>query len=812
MIDLPGFLRSLTGVEMSKLRLRASLMANHLTCIFLFVLVCCASSEAFGQKPGSSGNASPSDWTSRNRDYADSIQPLIKQACYDCHSGAEAKAGLSLALFDNAKAVFKERAIWEKVAQRIEIGDMPPPDAEPMSESDRSKVVSWIRSTLNDIDCGRTPNPGSVTLRRLNRNEYRNTINDLFGIDYQPAATFPGDDVGYGFDNIGDVLTLPPLLMEKYVRAAEEITSQIIQAPEPGPVFESNRNGSKLTADQGGKPEGQRFALYSNGAITFDEQVPWAGKYMLELEMSGTAAEGRFPKAVISVDGKKVREVTVTTESANEPKKFSMPLRLRTGKRTFSIAFTNDHYVKAADGKPAQDTNLYVYEVKLLGQKPPEPTSSVSLPRWHAENVKDSVPSASKTVGQAASEILRRVASRAFRRPVTEDELKRLTKIVEESVEDGDAYESGLQLAISAILVSPSFLFKVEEPVSSKAGEYPLVGEFELATRLSYFLWSSTPDRELLTLASKNQLRQPSVLKQQIDRMVRDDRAKDFVRNFAGQWLTLRKLDGIAPNPGKFPQWNDEIRDLARTETYLFFLNTMRENLNVIRLLDADYSFMNESLARFYGIPGVDGDKFRKVSLKGQKRMGLLTQASILAVTSNPTRTSPVKRGKWILDNILGTPPPPAPPGVPELDKAELSGTLRQRMEQHRSNPACAACHKLMDPLGLALENYDAVGRWRTKEAGQDIDTTGEFPTGESIRNPGDLIRVIRDNKSERFVRTLTEKLMVYALGRGLEYYDRCAVDKVIAAAATEDYRMQSLIYYIVISDPFQRKGTREEP
>jgi hypothetical protein len=489
-----------------------------------------------------------------------------------------------------------------------------------------------------------------------------------------------------------------------------------------------------------------------------------------------------------------------------------MPLRLRTGKRTFSIAFTNDHYVKAADGKPAQDTNLYVYEVKLLGQKPPEPTSSVSLPRWHSENVKDSVPSASKTVGQAASEILRRVASRAFRRPVTEDELKRLTKIVEESVEDGDTYESGLQVAISAILVSPSFLFKVEEPVSSKAGEYPLVGEFELATRLSYFLWSSAPDRELLTLASKNQLRQPSVLKQQIDRMVRDDRAKDFVRNFAGQWLTLRKLDGIAPNPGKFPQWSDEIRDLARTETYLFFLNTMRENLNVIRLLDADYSFMNESLARFYGIPGVDGDKFRKVSLKGQKRMGLLTQASILAVTSNPTRTSPVKRGKWILDNILGTPPPPAPPGVPELDKAELSGTLRQRMEQHRSNPACAACHKLMDPLGLALENYDAVGRWRTKEAGQDIDTTGEFPTGESIRNPGDLIRVIRDNKSERFVRTLTEKLMVYALGRGLEYYDRCAVDKVIAAAATEDYRMQSLIYYIVISDPFQRKGTREEP
>lgn len=800
------------------LGLRASLIA------ILSVWITSCADSVTAQDPartprspsGNSGAGRPTgqsnDWSDRNREFNQSIQPLLKAACFDCHQGAEAKGGLSLALFDTAQAVFKERAIWEKVAQRIEIGDMPPPDAEPMSEADRKTVVGWIQSTLNDIDCGKTPNPGSVTLRRLNRNEYRNTIKDLFGIDYQVASTFPGDDVGYGFDNIGDVLTLPPLLMEKYLRAAEEITTQIIQAPEPGPVFESNRNGSKLSADQGGKADGQRFVFYSNGTITFDEQAPWPGKYMLELEMAGTAAEGRNPKAVISVDGKKIREVTVATESSNEPKKFEIPLRLRAGKRTVSIAFVNDHYVKAENGKPAQDTNLFVYDVKILGQKPPEPSSNASLPRWHIENVKDSVPSASKTAAQASSEILRKVASRAFRRPVTEEELQRLTRLVEQATEDGDSYESALQLAISAILVSPSFLFKVEEPAEFKGGEYPLVGEFELATRLSYFLWSSTPDRELLTLASKNQLRQPAMLKQQIDRMVRDDRAKDFVRNFAGQWLTLRKLDGIAPNPGMFPQWNDEIKDLVRTETYLFFLHAMRENLNVVRLLDADYSFMNEPLARFYGIPGVDGDKFRKVSLKGQKRMGLLTHASILAVTSNPTRTSPVKRGKWILDNILGTPPPPAPPGVPELDKAELTGTLRQRMEQHRSDPACAACHKLMDPLGLALENYDAVGRWRTKDVGLDIDTTGEFPSGEAIQNPGDLIRIIRDNKSERFVRTLTEKMMVYALGRGLEYYDRCAVDKIMSSASKEEYRMQSLIYSIVISDPFQRKGSREEP
>jgi hypothetical protein len=783
-------------------------LATQITVLLVEVIFCAMPAMPQDRRPGNGS----SDWESRDAQFAETIRPILKRTCFDCHSGAEAKGGLSLVHFYDARSVFKERSVWEKVAQRIELGDMPPADVEPMDQSDRKKVVDWVRSTLNDIDCGRTPNPGSVTLRRLNRNEYRNTIKDLFGIDYQPAATFPGDDVGYGFDNIGDVLTLPPLLMEKYVRAAEEITSQIIQAPKPGPLFEAIRPGNKLPPVQGGRVEGQRYVFYSNGTLAFGEQIPWRGKFMLELEMAGTAAEGRHPRAEISVDGKEVREITVVTESANAPKKFLIPLRLRSGQRSISIAFVNDHYVQAKDGKPAQDTNLFLYEVRILGQQAPEPVSKAFLPPWHLENVKEFDPTGTRTAGMASSEMLRKVASRAFRRPVTETELGRLTRLVDEAVKDEESYESGLQVAICAILVSPSFLFKVEEPAIQHTETFPLISEFELATRLSYFLWSSTPDRELLALASKKELRQPSVLRHQIARMVQDERAKEFVRHFAGQWLTLRKLDGIAPNTNMFPFWNDQIRDFARTETYLLFLDTVRENLNVLRLLDADYSFMNESLARFYGIPGVEGESFRKVSLTGQRRMGLLTHASVLAVTSNPTRTSPVKRGKWILDNILGTPPPPAPPGVPELEKGELSGTLRQRMEQHRSNPACAACHKLMDPLGLALENYDAVGRWRSKEAGQEIDPSGEFPTGEAIRNPGDLIRIIREQKSELFVRTLTEKMTVYALGRGLEYYDRCAIDKIISSASIDDYRMQSLIYYIVISDPFQRKGKREEP
>jgi hypothetical protein len=414
-------------------------------------------------------------------------------------------------------------------------------------------------------------------------------------------------------------------------------------------------------------------------------------------------------------------------------------------------------------------------------------------------------------VADAAKDVMRRIASRAFRRPASDGELNRLASIVEKTVESGDSYEVGLQTALTAILVSPNFLFKVEEPAVRIGNEYPLLSDFELATRLSYFLWSSTPDRELLTLASKKQLREPGVLAAQLNRMIRDERARDFVRNFAGQWLTLRKLESFTPNEGQFPDWNEQIRDFSRTETYYLFLYVLRENMSVLRLLDADFSFMNEKLARFYGIPGVQGDKFQLVSLKGQKRLGILTHASVLAVTSNPTRTSPVKRGKWILDNVLGTPPPPAPAGVPELDKAELVGTLRQQIEQHRANPACASCHKQMDPLGLALENYDAVGRWRTSDRGNPIDASGELPTGEKVRNPADLIRLLRDQKSEQFVRTLTEKLMTYGLGRGLEYYDRCAIDQILAKASKNDYRFQELLLGIITSDPFGRKGTRDE-
>lgn len=757
------------------------------------------------------GISKATDWTKLNEEYEKKIQPLIEKYCSGCHTGSDAESGLAFNNFADAKSVFRQRRIWEKVAVRIDIGDMPPADSPQPSPEDRKILTSWIQSTLNDIDCGKTPNPGSVTLRRINRYEYRNSIRDLFNIDYEPALGFPGDDVGYGFDNIADVLTLPPLLMDKYLTAAEEISRKVIIASSTGPVYNSPRKISQLTAESGGKFEGDRFVFSSNGKAPFEEQAPWTGRYTLELGMAGSAAEGRYPKVIISVDGKKVEELTVKTDTPNNPEVFKIPLKLRAGKRLLELAFVNDHYIAAKDGNPAQDTNLYIYDLRLTGQKAAERIPESALPEIHRELVRDSVPSATRTVADAAKDVMRRIASRAFRRPASDEELNRLASIVEKTVESGDSYEVGLQTALTAILVSPNFLFKVEEPALRIGNEYPLLSDFELATRLSYFLWSSTPDRELLTLASKKQLRLPGVLAAQLDRMIRDERARDFVRNFAGQWLTLRKLESFTPNEGQFPDWNEQIRDLSRTETYYLFLYVMRENMSVLRLLDADFSFMNEKLARFYGIPGVQGDKFQLVSLKGQKRLGILTHASVLAVTSNPTRTSPVKRGKWILDNVLGTPPPPAPAGVPELDKAELVGTLRQQLEQHRANPACASCHKQMDPLGLAMENYDAIGRWRTSDRGNPIDASGELPTGQKVRNAGDLIRLLRDQKSEQFVRTLTEKLMTYGLGRGLEYYDRCAIDQILAKASKNDYRFQELLLGIITSDPFGRKGTRDE-
>lgn len=751
------------------------------------------------------------DWEKRDRELAEHIKPILEKACNDCHSGAEADAGLALTHFQTAKSILKERHTWTKVIQRIEIGDMPPPDAEQLTDEEKKNLIGWIQSMINDIECGLTPNPGSVTLRRLNRVEYQNSVRDVLGINYTPAKGFPGDDVGYGFDNIGDVLTLPPLLMEKYIKAAEEISETVIQAPKPGDQYDARIKIKDVPLEGGANESGGHINFYSNGKANISEKLPWRGNFLLRVEASGTPSAGVDPQLKISLNNKELKTLSVASKSFDDVIQLEIPFRSPNNKPVqLTLEFPNDHYVKATGDKKAEDRNLRVLSVSIFGQKPPVPVPEIDLKEPHKKIVRTK-PGLGKSVRKAAEECLGPVASRLFRRPVKSEELSRIAKLTELTVEAGDSFEAGLQLGLQAMLVSPHFLFKVESPETKKGDQYPLLSDYELATRLSYFLWSSTPDHELLVAATKGRLRDPNVLRQQIRRMIAHPRATNFVQNFAGQWLNLRKLDVFEPNANLFPRWNEEVRELARLETFHFVRHVLLENLSILRMLDAEYTFLNEKLAYFYSIPGVTGTKFQQVSTSTFNRKGLLTHASVLAVTSNPTRTSPVKRGKWILDNLLGTPPPPAPPGVPELEKAALSGTMREQMEQHRADPACAGCHKLMDPLGLALENFDAVGRWRATENGQQIDTSGELPSGEKVRGAEDLIRNLSTTNNQQFARCFAEKLMTYAIGRGLEYYDRCAVDKILVAAAKDDYKFQTLIELVVLSDPFQRKGVRDE-
>lgn len=589
-------------------------------------------------------------------DYLKDIRPVLAKFCITCHSGPKAKAGLSLDFVD-MKAAGKDKKVWEKVAHQLRTGEMPP-TGRPKPGLDQFDLLNtWIDRDILAVDCKGTRDPGRVTLRRLNKAEYSNTIRDLLGVNARLSEDFPSDDVGYGFDNIGDVLTLSPLLLEKYLGAAEK------------------------------------------------------------------AAELAFG------DPKLKAKILVT-----------------------------------APGKPNKN--------------------------------------------ERARFILQNFARRAYRRPVTEEEVTKLARFVDLAERSGQTHERGLQLAVQAALVSPHFLFRVEVDRDPKGGIAP-VGDFELANRLSYFLWSSMPDEELFQLAEKGELRKEENLEKQVRRLLKDPKVRALTENFAGQWLNLRMLREAQPDPKLFPSFTEGLRLSMMEETYRFFEAVVKEDRSILDFIDADFTFLDETLARHYGIKEVKGSEFRKVKLDADKRGGILTQASILTLTSNPTRTSAVKRGKWILENLLNQPPPPPIPDAGELpdDGKELKGTLRQRMEMHRSKPICASCHQRMDPLGFAFENYDAIGKWRDKDGKFDIDPSGELPGGRKFKGPRELRAILMEREVD-FRRCLTEKLLTYALGRGLEYYDKCAVEDICAAAARSDNRFSSLVLAIVRSEPFQlRKG-----
>jgi mono/diheme cytochrome c family protein len=732
--------------------------------------------------------------------YEKAIAPLFARYCGACHGEKVQTAGINFKQYSSAAAVVKASQVWEKVGQALESHQMPPKGLPAPTPAQRDQMVSWIQATLSQAGCD-LKDPGRVTMRRLNRAEYNNTIRDLVGVNFRPADDFPTDDVGYGFDNIGDVLSLSPLLVEKYLNAAEKITKAAIVVPEAaGPT--QKWEAEKLA---GGEANDASRILASTGEILTGFEAAKDGEYLLRARAFGQQAGPEPARMEFRVDGKPVRLVDVTAVEG-APEVYQLRLRLPSGKHQFAVAFTNDYYRPDDPNPENRDRNLGVDYLEVVG---PLESPTGELPASH-QQIFICQPTAA-TRDECARKILANFARRAYRRPVTATEVERLVRIAQLARAEGESFERGIQLAVQAALVSPHFLFRVEIDPSPNNPEAHPISDYELAARLSYFLWSSMPDETLFQLAAKKQLRKPEVLEAQARRMLKDSKARSLVENFGEQWLTLRNLKSVSPDPKRFPAWNDGLRADMLKETALFFEAIMREDRSVLDFLDGKFTFLNERLAKLYGIDGVQGEQFRKVALAGDQRMGVLTQASILTVTSNPTRTSPVKRGKWVLEQILGTPPPPPPPDVPELKEAGmLTGTLRQRMEQHRKDPGCASCHARLDPLGFGLENFDAVGAWRTQDGDAPIDASGTLPNGKSFAGPAQLIAILKGQKNQ-FVKNLSAMLLTYALGRGMEETDRCAVDTISAGVAGDQYRFSALVVQIVKSEPFRmRRGEGE--
>lgn len=739
--------------------------------------------------------------------YQTQIAPFIKKHCVECHGDKDPEGGIALHNFDSEKSVQKARKVWEKVLPMLQIEAMPPVEdgRERPTHDEFLAVTSWLEDKLFNIDCKLERDPGRVTVRRLNRNEYNNTVRDLLGVDFEPANDFPSDDVGYGFDNIGDVLSVSPLLMEKYLDAAEKISEKVISTADPAKSRKVRFANKQLKPGGAAEDQGEFYGINSTGHVIAEHKFPRDGEYLLRGRAAADQAGNELAKMEFSIDGKPVH--TFEVKGRREPDEYEFKLRLSAGNHQFQATFTNDFYdPKATRG--GKDRNLYIGWLEVAG---PLDVREDDLPESHRKLIA-ATPTATRSLPDAARENLRPLLRRAFRRPVADDEVNRFLPLVENAVSQGETFERGMQFALQGVLCSPNFLFRIEtdaNPNDPKARHE--VTQFELATRLSYFLWSSMPDDELLSLAEKSELRKLDVMQQQVKRMLKDKRSEAFVENFSLQWLNLRGLDELVPDPEKFPEFSSQLREDMLRETTKFFDHILREDLSTLELIDGKFTFVNERLAKLYGISGVNGDEFRKVPLDGVRgRAGLLTQASILTVTSNPGRTSPVKRGKWIMENILGTAPPPPPPNVPSLEetqKAQPGASLREQLKIHRENAICNSCHRQMDDLGFGFEHFDAIGRWRDRDGQHDVDASGILPSGDKFNGSTELIAILK-GRSKQFSRCLAEKLMTYAIGRGLEYYDRCAVDKLLDAHATDGYRFSTLITQIVLSEPFQmRRG-----
>jgi mono/diheme cytochrome c family protein len=749
---------------------------------------------------------------------------LLDSYCAGCHNARTKAGALALEEYDLDR-IGDNPKVWEAVVRKLRGGMMPPPGAPRPDPRTLAAFVSELEAAL-DREAALRPNPGHVAVRRLNRTEYGNAIRDLLALEIDPASLLPADDESEGFDNIAGVLKMSPSLLEQYLAASRAISSLAVGDSAETPV----RRTFAVRPDLAQDDHIEGLPLGTRGGIVIRHNFPLDAEYDISVvllrNIVGYVTGLEFAHQLeVTIDGTRVLLAPVGGEEDNRLSDANQALaadridaRLRTrvavkaGPRSIGVAFlrrtsaesdeplqpfTRDLDLQNMNGIPLIDHVVVAGPFHASG--PGDTPSRRRIFGCRPADPADEVP--------CARTILSALARRAYRRPVTTDDIEPLLAFYRTGRERGTTFDAGIELALRFMLTSPNFLFRVEQdPAGTAPGAVRRATGLELASRLSFFLWSSLPDEELLSAAEQGLLSDTAGIDKQARRMLADWRAASLVDNFAEQWLLLRNLENVRPDREEFPNFDDNLRQAFREETRLFVGSVLGEDRSVLDLLTANYTFVNERLAKHYGIPNIYGSHFRRVTLDGEARRGLLGEGSILTVTSYPNRTSPVLRGKWILENILGTPPAPPPPNVPALkeDRHGAAATsVRGRLEAHRSDPACASCHRVMDPLGFALEHFDAVGQWRSREAGHPIDASGELADGTAIDGAVALRRALVERR-DQFAGTLSEKLLTYALGRGLDDYDRPAVRSIVRAAAAQDYRFSAIVLGIVESQPFQ--------
>jgi mono/diheme cytochrome c family protein len=748
------------------------------------------------------------------------LNQFVEANCLECHDNATKSGGLALDQLVGAEIGGNVEA-WEKLVHKLTVRQMPPKDAPRPKEREYDQAVAVLEALL-DRAAATHPNPGRTeTFRRLNRTEYQNTIRDLLGLDVDVTALLPADESSHGFDNI-TITDLSPSLLNRYVSAAQKISRLAVGRAPRSPVGDTFRIRPDVTQDShlAGTPIGTR------GGTVVRYEFPQAGEYEVQVRLMRDRNEGveglrEAHDLEVSLDRHRVELFTVKPPPRGQSDQLidanlNARIKVSAGPHQVGVGFLKKpSSLLETERQPLNvHFNFYrhprigpaVYQVSIIG--PFEAYGTGDTPS--RRKIFICQPTGTAEEEECAKRIITNLARRAYRRPVVNEDLQAPLELYRQG--RGEAgFEVGVEMALNSMLVNPNFLLRIERdpPGAAEATPYR-ISDLELASRLSYFLWSSMPDDELLEVAASGRLSRPDVLEQQVKRMLADERSHSLVSNFAGQWLYLRNLDSFIPDMRLFPDFDDNLRQAMRQETELFVESIVREDRSVLDLIKADYTYLNERLAKHYGIPHIYGSHFRRVTVDdASHRGGLLRHGSILAVTSYATRTSPVLRGHWILKNLVGAPPPPPPANVPALDDNIVSAQLpvRERLKQHRANAACASCHELMDPVGFALDNYDAIGRWRDTEAGQPIDTAGSLSDGSEFVGVAGLERALL-GRPELFARTLTEKLLTFALGRGIEYYDAPAVRQIVREAKKDNYRFSRLIISIVTSTPFQMRKT----